>query len=112
MIVERVSASIRYSKALSPGEHKTLELSAEASIDPEENWTLAQQGLYTALTTQLRALWGEAHNPEPGQNGHQKATEGAIRPHWCPIHQTEFRRFEKHGQAWYSHRDGTGWCKE
>jgi hypothetical protein len=125
MKVNQVSVSVRYSKGLSPGEHKTIELSAEASIDPEETWTLVQQGLYTMLTAQLRTLWSQ------NQNGSQKPIEGtweelesypstvegparqpAPPPHWCPEHQTEFKRYEKDGKAWYSHKAGDSWCRE
>jgi hypothetical protein len=44
MDVQTISANVRYSKALAPGEHKTIELGAEASLDPGEDWGLAQQG--------------------------------------------------------------------
>jgi hypothetical protein len=68
MKVVTVAASIRYSKSLEPGEHKTIELSAEASLDPGDDWSVAQQDLYGSLTTQLKALWGKngvaEHAPE------------------------------------------------
>jgi hypothetical protein len=59
MQVTTVSASVRYSKGLGPNEYKTVELTAEAHVDPDEDWLLAQQGLYAMLTAQLRALWGQ-----------------------------------------------------
>jgi hypothetical protein len=59
MKVTGVSASIRYSKSLEPGEHKTMELTAEGSIESDDDWHQAQQGLYTSLTAQLRTLWGK-----------------------------------------------------
>jgi hypothetical protein len=60
MKVTTISVSIRYSKSLAQGEHKTVEVGAEAVIDPEEeDWCLAQQNLYASLTTQLRTLWGK-----------------------------------------------------
>jgi hypothetical protein len=46
MKVTQVAVSIRYSKSLEPGEHKTVELSAEASLEPDDDWALAQQSLY------------------------------------------------------------------
>jgi hypothetical protein len=130
MKVERVSASVRYAKEIE-GAWKTVEMGAEAIVD-EENWVLAQQGLFAQLSAQLREVWGWGQNgPAPGhaQNGHERPKEAswegksspypspaeekpALRPHFCPLHQKEFKRFEKNGQAWYSHKDGAGWCKE
>ena len=123
MQVTKVSASVRYSRALAQGEHKTVELSAEASVEEGEQWTLCQQGLFAQLSAQLREVWGWGQNGHP-QNGHERPKEEvqslppaeekpAPQPHWCPEHQTEFRKFEKAGKAWYSHKvpDGS-WCKE
>jgi hypothetical protein len=129
MQVERINATIRYSQEIQ-GAWKSLELGAEASLEPDENWTIAQQGLYSLLTGQLKALWGNknGHSPEHAQNGAENHVEGsweevtsypspaaekpAPREHWCPAHQREFKRYEKDGRSWYSHRDGDGWCKE
>jgi hypothetical protein len=55
--VDRVTVNIRFSKEIQ-GSWKSVELGTEASIDPDEDWCLAQQGLYAMLTTQLRTLWG------------------------------------------------------
>jgi hypothetical protein len=125
MKVTSVSVNVRYAKEIE-GSWKTVELSAEATVDPEETWTLAQQGLYTMLTAQLRTIWGQNGH----QNGSQKPVEGTWeelesypspdparqpppREHFCLEHQTEFKRYEKNGSIWYSHRNGEyGWCKE
>jgi len=32
--------------------------------------------------------------------------------HWCEQHQVFFRKFEKDGKTWYSHKDGDKWCNE
>lgn len=33
--------------------------------------------------------------------------------HYCQEHQTEYKRFEKDGRVWYSHKTADGkWCKE
>lgn len=33
--------------------------------------------------------------------------------HYCEEHQTEFKRFEKDGRVWYSHKAPDGkWCRE
>jgi hypothetical protein len=87
MRVDRVTAVLRYS-AEAKGAWRTVELGAEATVDPEEDWALAQQGLYTRLTSQLREVWGwgkacpslgrrNGHNPEHAQNGPEKPVEAA-----------------------------------
>jgi hypothetical protein len=32
--------------------------------------------------------------------------------HWCAKHQVAFKRIEKEGKVWYSHKDGDKWCNE
>jgi hypothetical protein len=55
MKVNKVSATIRFSKEVHEG-WKSVELGAEAALDPEDDWFLTQQGLYASLTGQLRTL--------------------------------------------------------
>jgi hypothetical protein len=77
MEVTQVAANIRYSKDIGQG-WKTIELGAEATVGPEEDWTICQTGLYALLTSQLRTVWGwnqNGHSPEPGQNGPEKPVE-------------------------------------
>jgi hypothetical protein len=77
MDVISIKAGIKYSKDTGNG-WKTIELGAEATIDVEEDWVLAQEGLYSMLTRQLRTLWGWTQNgdsPEPAQNGSEKTAE-------------------------------------
>jgi hypothetical protein len=123
MKVERVTATIRYSKEEN-GAWKSLELGAEASIAPEDDWQISQALLYVELAGQLKTLWAaNGHKPqEPAQNDSGKPVQEATweeiqsmpspKAHWCPLHNVEFRRFEKNGRFWYSHKDGDGWCKE
>ena len=54
MKVTTVSASARFSKALGDGMHKTVELSAEATVEYAEMWQEAQASLYHQLGEQLR----------------------------------------------------------
>ncbi len=100
MKVTTVSASVRYSRALQSGEYKTIELSAEAALDPNEMLTEAQATLYQDLGQQLRTLWTVKANGS-GQSEHH-----------CQEHQTEFKKYEKEGRVWYAHRAGEKWCKE
>ena len=37
-----------------------------------------------------------------GNNGHERG--------WCPIHQSEMKRWDKDGRTWYSHKVGDQWC--
>jgi hypothetical protein len=113
MKVDRVTATIRYSKDENNA-WKSLELGAEASIGPEDDWQISQALLYVQLAEQLKSLWSaNGHKPsENGLHGAEKAVETPAREHWCPVHQVEFRRFEKDSRVWYSHRAKEGWCKE
>ena len=62
-------------------------------------------------------------NGKTAQNGHDNAAQPvsesepppalAQREHWCLEHQTEFKRYERQGKIWYSHKAPDGkWCKE
>jgi hypothetical protein len=77
MKVDRVSASIKFSKDTGQG-WKTIGLSAEGTVTEEEDWFLSQQALYTQLTVQLRELWQ--------QNGvaPEHASDGPERPVQTP----------------------------
>ena len=105
MKVSTVSASVRFSKAIGDSQHKTIELSAEATLDARETWTEAQASLYRQLGQQIKALWNDNQASSDG-NGQTPA-------HYCQDHQTEYRRFEKDGRVWYSHKAPDGkWCQE
>lgn len=67
MKVKKISANVRYSKAIRPGTYKTVELSAEASIDPKESWEDAQVELYHALGQQLKTLWVSTSNSQDSE---------------------------------------------
>ena len=69
MKVKKISANVRYSKAIRPGAYKTVELSAEASVDANESWEDAQAELYNDLGRQLKTLW------MTGSNGHDSDYE-------------------------------------
>jgi hypothetical protein len=124
MLIERVSAHIRFSQDTGQG-WKTVELGAEAHIEPAEDWALAQQGLYAMLTVQLRQLWPQnGVAPEHAQNGTEKAVEPGSweeleaspspksQEHYCAEHGTAFRKYEKDGKFWFSHKQGDNWCRE
>jgi hypothetical protein len=123
--VTTVSASIKFSKDTGSG-WKTLELGAEASLDSEDDWFLAQQGLYASLTAQLKSLWSKngivmEHAPDDPKTaiepGSWEELEQAPLPkdHLCAQHQTEFKKYEKDGWHWYSHPvkgESGSWCRE
>jgi hypothetical protein len=138
MKVNQVSVTIKYSKE-EHGAWRTIELGAEATIDPEENWEAQQTQLYAQLGQQLRELWrGPAPSasassgpntvsaelspqrdqddydlePEPLQTA-PSARLAKIEEHWCEAHGVEFRRYEKEGRAMYAHKTEEGvWCRE
>jgi hypothetical protein len=115
MRIATVSASVRFSKALGDGQHKTVELSAEASLDDDEVWTEAQGSLYHQLGEQLKTLWANGKAQEDPES-HAKPTPAPTSPaapeHYCQEHKTQFKRYEKDGHVWRSHRAGNQWCKE
>ena len=126
MIVEKVSATVRYSQDTGKGAWKVIELGAEASVGDREHWKQAQSELYHQLGDQLRSLWAGnrstnvASTAVNGQNSAETATEPSPAPeptqstrlHWCQAHDTEFKRRTKNGTVWYSHREGKSWCNE
>ena len=107
MKVNTISATLKYSRQLQDGEWKGIEVSAEASVEPGENWKKAQAILYEELAGQLASLFN--HN---SQKAPQKPSEEPTDSTFCPIHGVRMKRRGKGGQVWYSHRlnDGT-WCK-
>jgi hypothetical protein len=58
MKVQTITATIRYSQDTGKGAWKVLELGAEATIEPEEDWEEAQSRLYQDLGQQFRRIWG------------------------------------------------------
>ena len=113
MNVTTISATVRYSKPLPDEAWKAVELSAEASLDPNETWIEAQASLYQDLGRQLKALWTSNGNGQ-AVNGTAKAeaTTTEQSNHYCQEHQTEFKRYEKDGRTWYAHKAGQKWCRE
>ena len=115
MKVKTIAATVRYSKPLPDGSWKAVELSAEATLEPQEAWKEAQASLYTDLGQQLRTLWtAKVNGNGQASNGSAKAenTTTEQNEHYCQEHQTEYKRYEKEGRVWYSHKVGSNWCKE
>ena len=111
MKVTTVSASVRFSKKMDDGAFKTVELSAEATLAPQEPWQQAQGNLYDQLGQQLKALWS-ARNGGEQRNGDQ-TTQDTTNGHFCSEHGVAFQRYEKGNQAWFSHKIVDGkWCRE
>ncbi len=122
MKVERINATIRYSRDTGHGAWKVIELGAEASVSDREHWKQAQSELYYQIADQLRQLWhngtGAALNGAGGAESHadkpagSEPTQKTPREHWCAPHNLELKRRTKNGTVWYSHRQGKGWCNE
>ena len=123
MKVEKVSATIRYSRDIGKGAWKVIELGVEGSVDAREQWQPAQAFLYAELGKQMKTLWANGSSAEV--NAHNRS-ETAIEPppeseptqtprdHWCEEHQLAYTRREgKDGGGWYSHKAPDGsWCRE
>jgi hypothetical protein len=124
MQVTKVSARIRYSKPIGDGSFKTIEISAEGAIGHNENWQEAQSNLYDNLAGQLRHIWTKkGQKADSGYNGVRTADSSLLGPntpetskriaHRCIEHGVAFRRYEKNGHEWYSHKTNEGtWCRE
>jgi hypothetical protein len=116
MNVTNVSANIRYSAEVN-GAWRTIELGAEATVTPNEDWHIAQEQLYHQLGQQMKTLWsngsGKAHNgPEKAIQPAPSQPEPKQPDHFCREHQTPFKKHTKDGRPWWSHRQGGGWHKE
>jgi hypothetical protein len=118
MKVTTVTATLRYS-AEAKGAWRTVEVGAEATLtNSDESWETAQQELYNRLGQQLKVLWSNGNGRAETQEQTQppappKASpEPSRREHYCQEHQMEFKRHEKDGAVWYSHRQGSGWHNE
>ena len=107
MNITTVSASVRFSKDVGGKQFKTIELSAEGTINANENWREAQAQLYTDLGQQLKALWTANGNGHSNNHSPEFTSE-----HYCNEHGIEFKRYEKGDRVWYSHKSGDAWCKE
>ncbi len=104
MKVTTISANLRFSKDIGNGSWKVIEIGADASVDPTENWQTAQAALYQQLGQQMTTLWN---------NGSSKAVSEPAKPdHYCREHQTPFKKHTKDGRSWWSHRQGNSWCRE
>lgn len=136
MRVDRITASLRYSEDSGRGAWRSLELSAEAEIQPGESWKIAQTNLYGELAEQFKALWKTPHPPEMPQEAaessvqasasrsssegsrqvpaRQNASSGQPVDHFCQEHGVPFReRDGRFGKFWSHQIEGTRvWCNE
>ena len=98
-----------------------MELSAEATVQGDEDWQDAQSELYSRLGKQVKYLWLQGQKPLEGA---EKAAEDIpvssltepqppVPDHYCLEHQTGSKRYQRGANTWYSHKtdDGT-WCRE
>jgi hypothetical protein len=115
MEVDRVKATLRYS-AEARGAWRSLEIGAEATIAPDEDWHTAQASLYQQLGQQLRALWDNRRADEAPEKPAQapgKPDFPTMPEHYCQQHQAEYQRYEKDGKVLWAHKAPNGeWCRE
>ena len=109
MKVTTISAALRFSKDIGHGAWKVIEIGAEASVDPREDWQSAQTTLYQQLGQQMTLLWNNSKSAQESTTVEAPTTKSG---HYCQEHQTEYNRYEKDGRVWYSHKVGNIWCKE
>jgi hypothetical protein len=110
--VTTISANLRFSKDIGHGAWKVIEIGAEASVEPREDWQSAQTALCQQLGQQMTVLWNSG-NGKPTQEPPKADLPPPQSEHWCVIHQTEFKRFSKDNKVWYSHKAPDGkWCNE
>ena len=110
MKITTISANVRFSQKLPNGGHFTAEVGAEGSLSPSEDWLEAQAGLYQQLGQQLKELWATRKPAEPRKE--VETTKDTQNEHHCPAHGVPFKRFEKNGSVWFSHKHGNAWCNE
>jgi hypothetical protein len=130
MNVQNISVHIRYSKPLADGSYKTVELAAEGTLAPDEDYHDAQVTLYHELGETMKYVFSGNGSSKPTLTGSGKPQNGPEKPvqaparkasaiptrpeHWCEEHNCDFNRYEKNGRVWYSHRVGNTkeWCRE
>jgi hypothetical protein len=111
MKVTTVTATLRYS-AEAKGAWRSIEVGAEATLtNSDEPWEQAQAELYHRLGQQLKTLWVNG-NGRPSQETPMAEVPAPKPAHYCEEHQKEFKRHEKEGNVWYSHRQGDSWHNE
>jgi hypothetical protein len=115
MEVDRVKATLRYS-AEAKGAWRSLEIGAEATVAPDEDWHTAQASLYHQLGQQLQALWDNPRADEAPEKPAEAPEEPNLPPtpeHYCQQHQAEYQRYEKDGKVLWAHKAPDGkWCRE
>ncbi len=112
MKVTTISANLRFSKDIGHGAWKVIEIGAEASLEPREDWQNAQTTLYQQLGQQMTVLWNNG-NSKSAQEPPKPETPAPKPDHWCDEHPTECKQFSRDGKVWYSHKAPDGkWCRE
>jgi len=115
MDVTSITVHIRYSKSLADGSYKTVELGAERTLNPDEDYHEAQVALYHELGETMKYVFsgngaGKSQNspekPAPPQPETQQSK------HYCRQHRIPFKKYSKEGREWWSHKLGSGWCRE
>jgi hypothetical protein len=108
-----VTVSVRCSKPMPDGSHKTVELSLDASLTSGESWKEVQTSIYKELGEQMRYVWSTNGNSKPTQEQPKPETLAPLREHWCEAHRAEFKRCNGPHGEFYSHKASDGsWCNE
>lgn len=142
MNIKLVKVAVKFSKEIGYNCWKTVELGAEADVDPEEDSWEAQRSLTLDLWAELDAGWDKGPSPsQPSQaqpseeqspfDGAEGAPEADKAPkptpkssgrpapppeaqqRHCVEHKVDFSRKVKGQDVWWSHKLADGsWCNE
>ena len=52
----------------------------------------------------------ESKSNDGKKDGSQSNGNSEDNPAWCPIHETEMKKWSKNGKVWFSHKTEEGWC--
>ena len=97
-----------------------MELSAEATVQGDEDWQNAQSELYQELGKQVKYLWLQgqkalevAEKAVEDIPGSDLTEPPPVPDHYCLEHLAEFKRYQRGANTWYSHKTVDGaWCRE
>jgi hypothetical protein len=77
-----------------------------------DKWQKAQASLYDQIGQQLNILSSAKDNGN-GQTANGNGRIDATPGHYCQEHGVAFKRHDKDGRMWYSHKlNGGKWCNE
>ena len=77
---------------------------AEASVDPREDWQVAQTALCQQLGQRMTILWNNGNGKDNGQEQPKPEAAASPKEHWCGVHKQEFKKRNGPVGEFYSHQ--------